>query len=218
MVAQQNRSGLGYRSQPSPVKQEMDFKDSCPGSIHIEGEEQRKFSTTVMDLFWNIHRDFWLLTQSPFLGPPRNYPKSMSVGRLFNHRYPNCSTGVCKGRRIHSLRYCSSRSTYLSTNVRITARVSSTNPSTLCFFLLGSCGPRPLRGGLTGSRRWLLASGAGILLLSAWWLWDSVLSSAPLSSRHTQELPMLLAPRVCSKHGTCCTKVSRKPWRRLLLT
>lgn len=113
---------------------------------------------------------------------------------------------------------CSSGSTYLSTRVRITANVSSTNPSTFCFFLLGSWGPRPRRGGLTGSLKWLLVSGTGILLFSAWRLLDSTLSSAPLSSRQTQELPMLVSPKVCSKQRICCSRVSRKPWRRLLLT
>lgn len=91
---------------------------------------------------------------------------------------------------------------YLSTSVLMTASVSSTRLSTFCFFLLGSWGPRPRRGGLTGSLgRLLLASPASTttpvpwstrlacprvaLDDPCWW------SSKSLSSRHTQLLPMV---------------------------
>lgn len=91
---------------------------------------------------------------------------------------------------------------YLSTSVLMTASVSSTKLSTFCFFLLGSWGPRPRRGGLTGSLgRLLLASPASTttpvpwstrlacpraaLDDPCWW------SSKSLSSRHTQLLPMV---------------------------
>lgn len=91
---------------------------------------------------------------------------------------------------------------YLSTSVLMTASVSSTKLSTFCFFLLGSWGPRPRRGGLTGSLgRLLLASPVSTttpvpwstrlacprvaLDDPCWW------SSKSLSSRHTQLLPMV---------------------------
>lgn len=93
----------------------------------------------------------------------------------------------------------------MSTRVLMTANVSSTRPSTFCFFRRGSWGPRPLRGGLTGSLgRLLLASPAStptVVLWSTrlacprvplddpWWL-----SSKSLSSRHTQLLPMVPVP------------------------
>ena len=108
--------------------------------------------------------------------------------------------------------------TYLSTRVRMTASVSSTSPSTFCFFLLGSCGPRPLLGGRTGSRGWLLVSAAGTALLSACCCWVSTLSSAPLSSRQIQELPMVaVAPLVPRKRAMCSSRVNSRPWPRLLL-
>lgn len=93
----------------------------------------------------------------------------------------------------------------MSTSVLITASVSSTRPSTFCFFRLGSWGPRPRRGGLTGSRgRLLRASTASTPTPVPWstrlawprvdlddpWWW----SSKSLSSRHTQLLPMVTAP------------------------
>lgn len=98
--------------------------------------------------------------------------------------------------------FTGNRCTYLSTSVLMTASVSSTKLSTFCFFLLGSWGPRPLRGGLTGSLgRLLLASPASTTTPEPWssrlacprvalddpcW-W----SSKSLSSRHTQLLPMV---------------------------
>ena len=87
----------------------------------------------------------------------------------------------------------------------MTANVSSTRPSTFCFFRRGSWGPRPLRGGLTGSLgRLLLASPGSIPTVVLWstrlvcprvtlddpWWW----SSKSLSSRHTQLLPMVPVP------------------------
>ena len=109
--------------------------------------------------------------------------------------------------------------TYLSTRVRMTASVSSTSPSTFCFFLLGSCGPRPLLGGRTGSRGWLLMSAVGTALFSACCCWVSTLSSAPLSSRQIQELPMVaVAPLVPRKWAMCSSRVNSRPWPRLLLT
>lgn len=108
--------------------------------------------------------------------------------------------------------------TYLSTRVRMTASVSSTNPSTFCFFLRGSCGPRPLRGGRTGSRGWFLMSTVGTALFSACCCWVSTLSSAPLSSRQIQEFPMAAAaPSVPSKWAMCSSRVNSRPWPRLLL-
>lgn len=108
--------------------------------------------------------------------------------------------------------------TYLSTRVRMTASVSSTSPSTFCFFLLGSCGPRPLLGGRTGSRGWFLVSAVGTALFSACCCWLSTLSSAPLSSRQIQELPMAaVALRVPSKWAMCSSRVNSRPWPRLLL-
>lgn len=92
--------------------------------------------------------------------------------------------------------------TYLSTSVLMTANVSSTRPSTFCFFRLGSWGPRPRRGGLTGSLgRLLRVSPASTLAPVPWstrlvcpldaldepWWW----SSKSLSSRHTQLFPMV---------------------------
>lgn len=107
--------------------------------------------------------------------------------------------------------------TYLSTNVRITASVSSTSPSTFCFFLLGSWGPRPLLGGRTGSLGWLLASGMCVLLCSVCRPWEVPLSSAPLSSRQTHEFPMLPAPKAPRKWGMWCSRVNSRAWKRLLL-
>lgn len=108
--------------------------------------------------------------------------------------------------------------TYLSTRVRITASVSSTNPSTFCFFLLGSWGPRPLLGGRTGSRGWLLLSAVGTALFSACCWWVSTLSSAPLSSRQMQELPIVVvAPVVPNRWAMCSSRVNSRPWPRLLL-
>lgn len=109
--------------------------------------------------------------------------------------------------------------TYLSTRVRMTASVSSTSPSTFCFFLLGSWGPRPLLGGRTGSRGWFLVSAVGTALFSACCCWVSTASSAPLSSRQIQELPMVaVAPLVPKKWAMCSSRVSSRPWPRLLLT
>lgn len=108
--------------------------------------------------------------------------------------------------------------TYLSTRVRMTASVSSTSPSTFCFFLLGSCGPRPLLGGRTGSRGWLLMSAVGTALFSVCCCWVSTLSSAPRSSRQIQEFPMAaVAPLVPWKWAMCSSRVNSRPWPRLLL-
>lgn len=93
----------------------------------------------------------------------------------------------------------------MSTSVLMTASVSSTRPSIFCFFRRGSWGPRPLRGGLTGSLgRLLRASTVSTPTLVPWstrlacpraalddpWWW----SSKSLSSRHTQLLPMVPVP------------------------
>lgn len=108
--------------------------------------------------------------------------------------------------------------TYLSTRVRITASVSSTSPSTFCFFLLGSCGPQPLLGGWTGSQGWVLKSAVGTALFSACCWLVSTLSSAPLSSRQIQELPMVeVAPLVPSRWAKCSSRANSRPWPRLLL-
>lgn len=87
----------------------------------------------------------------------------------------------------------------------MTASVSSTRPSTFCFFRLGSWGPLPLRGGLTGSLgRLLLGSPPSTPTTVLWstllacprvalvdpWGW----SSKSLSSRQTQLLPMVPGP------------------------
>lgn len=112
--------------------------------------------------------------------------------------------------------------TYLSTRVLITANVSSTRPSTFCFFRRGSCGPRPRLGGLTGSRgRLLLAS------VDSTAVWSPRLScrrgadpsSTSLSSLQTQLFPMVpVAPRVCQNCSVCsCSTVSRRTRARLLL-
>lgn len=87
----------------------------------------------------------------------------------------------------------------------MTASVSSTRPSTFCFFRLGSWGPLPLRGGLTGSLgRLLLGSPESAPTAVLWstrlacprvalddpWWW----SSKSLSSWQTQLLPMVPGP------------------------
>lgn len=97
--------------------------------------------------------------------------------------------------------------TYLSTSVLMTANVSNTRPSTFCFLRRGSCGPLPLRGGLTGSLgRLLRASPTSVPAVVPWstrldcprdarvdpWWW----SSKSLSSRHTQLFPMDVVARV----------------------
>lgn len=100
----------------------------------------------------------------------------------------------------------------------MTANVSSTRPSTFCFFRLGSWGPRPRRGGLTGSLGRLLRAspastpapvpwstrlaGPRVALDGPWW-W----SSKSLSSRHTQLLPMVPVPE------TTLTRVSQNGGR-----
>lgn len=106
----------------------------------------------------------------------------------------------------------------MSTSVLMTASVSSTRPSTFCFFRLGSWGPRPRRGGLTGSLgRLLRASAASAPTPALWstrlacprvaldepWCW----SSKSLSSRHTQLLPMV--PELETKLAS----VSQNGWR-----
>lgn len=112
--------------------------------------------------------------------------------------------------------------TYLSTRVLITANVSSTRPSTFCFFRRGSCGPRPRLGGRTGSRgRLPRASGASTAVWSPRLscLRGADPSSTSLSSLQTQLFPMVPeAPRVCQNCSVCsCSTVSRRTRARLLL-
>lgn len=121
----------------------------------------------------------------------------------------------------------------MSTSVLMTASVSSTRPSTFCFFRLGSWGPRPRRGGLTGSLGRLLRASPGSTLtpvpwstrlacpraarVDPWW-W----SSKSLSSRHTQLLPMVPVPETTlarvSQNGRREFEEERKSrtWARLL--
>lgn len=109
---------------------------------------------------------------------------------------------------------------HLSTRVLITASVSSTRPSTFCFFRRGSWGPRPRLGGRTGSRgRLPLASGGSEFSTRLSCLRGATPSSTSLSSLHTQLFPM--APRLTRlRHnwtdGSCST-VSCRTRARLLL-
>lgn len=109
---------------------------------------------------------------------------------------------------------------HLSTSVLITASVSSTSPSTFCFFRRGSWGPRPRRGGRTGSLgRLPLASGGSEFSTRLSCLRGATPSSTSLSSLHTQLFPMSPRPTRLRHNWTdrSCSTVSRRTPARLLL-
>lgn len=104
----------------------------------------------------------------------------------------------------------------------MTASVSSTRPSTFCFFRRGSWGPRPRLGGRTGSLgRLLLASGGSAAELSTRLscLRGAAPSSTSLSSLHTQLFPMAPLPAKLGQNSTVrsCSTVNRRTRARLLL-
>lgn len=131
------------------------------------------------------------------------------------HSYPELMTNLCESPRHW-------RFTHLSTRVLMTASVSSTKPSTFCFFRRGSCGPRPRRGGRTGSLgRLPLASGGSDTELSTRLscLRGADPSSTSLSSLHTQLFPMAPPDERLGQNCTdcSCSTVSRRTRTRLLL-
>lgn len=109
---------------------------------------------------------------------------------------------------------------HLSTRVLITASVSSTRPSTFCFFRRGSWGPRPRLGGRTGSRgRLPLTSGGSEFSTRLSCLRGATPSSTSLSSLHTQLFPMAPRPTRFRHNWTdhSCSTVSCRTCARLLL-
>lgn len=112
------------------------------------------------------------------------------------------------------------KTAHLSTRVLITASVSSTRPSTFCFFRRGSWGPRPRLGGRTGSRgRLPLASGGSELSTCLSCRRGAAPSSASLSSLHTQLFPMAPRPTRLRHNWTdrSCSTVSCRTRARFLL-